>query len=91
MDTPTTDEMDNILETIDRALEASETVYVHCYGGIGRTGTVVGCYLARHGTPGDKALELIAHWREGTPDGWRTSPETRDQRAMVLNWPVGMI
>ena len=24
-------------------------VYVHCRGGIGRTGTTIGCYLARHG------------------------------------------
>ena len=24
-------------------------VYVHCLGGIGRTGTTIGCYLARHG------------------------------------------
>jgi predicted protein tyrosine phosphatase len=88
MDVPTADEMENILDTIDSALSTGETVYVHCYGGIGRTGTVVGCYLARHGTRGDEALEQIALWREGTPDGWRESPETRDQRAMVLNWPV---
>ena len=24
-------------------------VYVHCWGGVGRTGTVVGCYLVRQG------------------------------------------
>jgi predicted protein tyrosine phosphatase len=89
MDTPTAGEMDSILDAIDKALASGKTVYVHCYGGIGRTGTVVGCYLARHGTPGEKALEQIARWREGTPDGWRASPETGEQRQMVLDWPVG--
>lgn len=34
------------------ALAAGQTVYVHCYGGIGRTGTVVGCWLVRHGLSG---------------------------------------
>ena len=89
MGTPTADEMESILETIDELLAAGKTVYVHCYGGIGRTGTVVGCYLARHGMAGAEVLEQIARWREGTPDGWKRSPETEEQRRMVLNWPVG--
>ncbi|WP_374108489.1 hypothetical protein [Nostoc sp. XA010] len=33
------------LPPIDRALNGQEKVYVHCWGGIGRTGIVVGCYL----------------------------------------------
>ena len=38
MHTPTVDEMKRILKAIDAALEAGHIVYVHCYGGIGRTG-----------------------------------------------------
>ena len=81
--------MTSILETIDGVLAAGRAVYVHCYGGIGRTGTVVGCFLARHGMAGAEALEQIARWRERTPDGWKRSPETDEQRQMVLNWPMG--
>lgn len=33
-------------------------VYLHCWGGIGRTGTIVGCWLARNGFPGKAALCL---------------------------------
>ena len=80
--------MASILETIDGLLASGREVYVHCYGGIGRTGTVVGCFLARHGMAGAEALEQIARWRERTPDGWIRSPETDEQRRMVLNWPV---
>jgi len=46
---PTKQEMKQILDTIDGAIADGKTVYVHCRGGIGRTGTTVGCFLARNG------------------------------------------
>ena len=61
--------------------------YVHCWGGIGRTGTVMGCWLVEHGgLNGTEALTRIADLRRATPDGYRRSPETDEQRAMVLGW-----
>jgi hypothetical protein len=87
--TPTPQEMTCILDTLDAALAAGRTVYVHCFGGIGRTGTVVGCYLVRHGVRGDEALQKILLLRGGIPGGWITSPETAAQRQMVRDWPVG--
>ena len=41
--------MTRILDDVDAALADGGAVYVHCWGGIGRTGTVVGCWLVRHG------------------------------------------
>jgi hypothetical protein len=87
--TPTQEEMIHILDTLDAALAQGETAYVHCYGGIGRTGTVIGCYLVRHGMSGKEALAEIAHLRQVTPVDWVTSPETRAQRQMVWNWSPG--
>jgi protein-tyrosine phosphatase len=52
--------MVKILDEIDALLAAGRRVYVHCWGG---TGTVVGCYLVRHGKSADEALALIAEWR----------------------------
>src|SRR5687768_16100150 len=46
---PSRETMTHILDTIDEALHLGRNVYVHCYGGIGRAGTTVGCYLVRHG------------------------------------------
>ncbi len=83
---PTPQAMTATLDALDAALAAGHTVYVHCYGGIGRTGTVVGCWLVRHGLSGAAALEYIAAQRAGTPDGARPSPETPAQRALILNW-----
>jgi protein-tyrosine phosphatase len=89
MTAPEPEEMVRILDALDRALAGGRVVYVHCYAGIGRTGTVVGCYLARHGLIGAEALREIQRLRQGVPDGWVMSPEVRVQREMVWNWSVG--
>jgi protein-tyrosine phosphatase len=83
---PTPAQMERILVRIDQALAQGQTVYVHCYGGIGRTGTVIGCWLVRHGLSGRRALAGIKRWRRETPDGWRQSPETDEQWRMVMEW-----
>lgn len=74
------------LAHIDAALLAGRRVYLHCRGGVGRTGTVVGCHLVRHGLTGPEALALIARLRRPLPGGRRASPETEAQRALVLAW-----
>lgn len=86
MGVPTRGHMLAILDAIDAAVTAGRGVYVHCFGGIGRTGTVVGCYLVRHGADAQTALAEIARRRVGTPDGYRRSPETEEQRRLVLTW-----
>lgn len=87
---PTQAEMVHILNTIDAALATGQRVYLHCWIGIGRTGTVVGCYLVRHGLSGEAALDKIAQLREGIPgSGLKSSPETEEQRQMILSWSVG--
>lgn len=86
MGTPSPGHMRRILDQLDQALEQGRTVYLHCYGGVGRTGTVVGCYLVRHGMSGAQALAQIARWRAATPSGWKPSPETRPQTDLVLRW-----
>ena len=86
MQTPSVPQMVEILNLIDNKMNEGRNIYLHCYGGIGRTGTVVGCYFVRHGMVAQEALNLIANLRRFTPDGWRPSPETSSQRQMVLNW-----
>ncbi len=83
--------MCRILDAIDSALAADRAVYVHCWGGVGRTGTVVGCWLVRHGKTGDEAVaEVKRLFQLMTPKRvvrHRTgSPETEEQRAMILGW-----
>jgi len=88
-DIPSPREMTSILDALDYALLRSQRIYVHCLGGLGRTGTVVGCYLARHGMSGAEALKAIRKLRAGTPFADSPSPETEAQRRMVLQWTLG--
>jgi predicted protein tyrosine phosphatase len=85
----TTETTKVILDTIDQSIKHEEMVYVHCWGGIGRTGLIIGCWLARHGLGGEKALaQLRELWKLCPKSGWRQSPETRDQELYILNWKV---
>lgn len=87
--TPTPERMAAILNILDDALSRGWRVYLHCLGGLGRTGTVVGCYLVRGGLTGTEALERLQHLRANSTYADSSSPETDEQRAMVLRWPVG--
>ena len=79
--------MVKILDHIDQSIEEGKPVYTHCWGGTGRTGTVVGCYLARHGfASGQKVIELIQKLRRDTEAHHRPSPESNQQIDMVLSW-----
>lgn len=85
MRVPTTTQMIAILNQIDTAIAEGKTVYTHCWAGRGRTGTVVGCWLARHGVIGQATIEAIARLRGGKRD----SPETGEQSDFVRRWDTG--
>jgi predicted protein tyrosine phosphatase len=89
MNIPGVEQMKTILDFIDHLFEQGMNVYVHCLGGIGRTGTVVGCWLKRHHQNID-ALQVIAELRTGydTLD-WVDSPETENQKKMIREWHYG--
>lgn len=80
--------MKAILDSLDLSLEAGRNVYLHCWGGVGRTGTVVGCHLVRHGLSGEQALAQIEEWWQASPKRLMhpRSPETDQQAKFILNW-----
>jgi hypothetical protein len=87
MGVPTHAHMATVIDHIDGEIKDGRAVYVHCWGGVGRTGMVVGCWMvAKEGRTAFQALDRIAELRQGTPDGFTRSPETRDQRAFVVRW-----
>ncbi|KAL0569976.1 hypothetical protein V5O48_011981 [Marasmius crinis-equi] len=66
---------------------------VHCRGGIGRTGMVVGCWLVQSGVArdGEEALKIIAREWKGVEKCRRypASPETGEQEEYVRGFKPG--
>jgi hypothetical protein len=85
---PTPGLMKSILDQIDKSLQEGRKVYLHCWGGIGRTGTTVGCYLVRRGFSGEQALRQLAAWWRDVPKSrlHPLSPETPEQADFIRNW-----
>jgi protein-tyrosine phosphatase len=82
--------MSRILDHLEGELAAERKVYLHCWGGVGRTGTVVGCHLVRGRRSGDEALALLAQLWQGMSAEKRLdfpeSPQTAEQREFVRSW-----
>ena len=73
--------------TIDSALQAGETVYVHCWGGHGRTGLVIGTWLVSHGHTGaPKAVETLRALRRHMLRSFADSPESKAQNSMLQTY-----
>ncbi len=85
---PTSEQMNSILDTLDEGLQAGHKIYLHCWGGIGRTGTTVGCYLVRQGKTGAEALDQLSAWWRSVPKSqyYPRSPETPAQADFILHW-----
>lgn len=79
----TPERYDAMVADIERDLAAGRGVYIHCWGGVGRTGTVVGCWHVARGHSASEALAKIAAARQGTRKADRDAPETPSQVDMI--------
>jgi ADP-ribosylglycohydrolase len=72
------------IAVLDELLASGKTVYLHCVGGFGRTGTVVGSYLVEKALAApSEALGLVVALRANTDRPEAQSPQTEAQRLLV--------
>ncbi len=75
---------DSILEHIRQELERGEVVYVHCWGGKGRTGTVIGSWLIeQEGLDYAGTLRRLRELRSGTRKAHLRVPDTEAQHEVL--------
>lgn len=71
-----------LLMRIEELKKMNGYVYVHCWGGVGRTGTIVACYLSQNWEEPDLNLVLDAlrrNFSEMPKSAYRKTPETKEQ------------
>ncbi|MDQ2906201.1 MAG: dual specificity protein phosphatase family protein [Ktedonobacteraceae bacterium] len=73
---PTLDEVERAITSIDSFLTHGLPVAVHCGAGLGRTGTILTCYLVSQGSSAREASEQVRMKRPG-------SIETPEQEAVI--------
>ena len=88
---PTPAAMRATLDAITAALDAGQGVYLHCRAGIGRTGTLAGCWLVEQGLTADEALALLQRKFQAARQSHSGSstPETQAQRGFIAAWSAG--
>lgn len=70
-----------LLDAIDAREAEGKRVVIHCMGGLGRTGTIAGCYLARRGLSHAKILETLVRVRKD-----RRCPENDAQKQYIADY-----
>ena len=71
-----------LLLRIEELKKMDGYVYVHCWGGVGRTGTIVACYLSQNWEEPDlnHTLEVLrSNFSEMPKSAYRKTPETKEQ------------
>ena len=77
-----------LLETITGILKNKENkVYIHCRGGIGRTGTIVACYYAMFLREYGPVCDLLQRQYSQCPkSAYRDTPETLEQKRFIMQF-----
>lgn len=79
-DVPTIEQTADFCRWVDERIAAKEPVAVHCFAGLGRTGTMIACWLVRE--PGATARDVLSGIRRIEPG----FVQTAEQEAFVAVW-----
>ncbi len=76
---PTLQQAKEAVTVISTCLDRNMPVAVHCLAGLGRTGTILACYLVGMEMSANNAIIIIREWRPG-------SIEVPEQEAVVYEY-----
>eukprot|EP00971_Amphidinium_carterae_P115951 2296812-Amphidinium_carterae.1 len=87
LSTPSMSQLKDIVTKLEQEVRDGRTLYIHCWGGRGRAGTVGACMLGKlEGLSVDEALQRVqSQYSSREQDGMR-SPETAGQLSLVRQY-----
>lgn len=82
----------DVLDLMERIQEITRNpdnkIYLHCWGGVGRTGTIAACWLTySRKLDAETALSLLRkYWCSCKKSAWRVIPETANQEKFIAKF-----
>lgn len=84
MTAPTIDQVRQFIKFVQECIAQKKPVVSHCLGGLGRTGTMLACYLV---SKGQTPKEAIANVRAARP----FAIETMEQEARIIEYFLDLV
>jgi len=81
MTAPTPSQIEEFMQFARQNIEEGRPVVLHCYGGSGRTGTMIACYLVHKGRAAKEAIRQVRRIHPG-------AIETRWQEEAVFEYEI---
>ena len=85
-----TESVKELIKQIKEILKSNERnrVYIHCWGGVGRTGVIVGCLLSeQHKYDYEETMRALTRAFSDCPkSAYRETPETNEQREFIAKY-----
>ena len=81
MAAPAGEQIERFVEFVDTVLATGKAVGVHCLAGLGRTGTMIACYLVSQGKSAEEAIAQVRRARPG-------SIQTEQQEQAIRRWAM---
>lgn len=78
---PTLEQIEAAMQFVGESARAGEAVLIHCFAGMGRTGTLLACYLVSEGRPAGEAIDEVRRARPG-------SIEDPSQERVIHAWEL---
>lgn len=80
---PTMEQIRQAMDFIRDQIKQNRAVLVHCFGGYGRTGTILACHLVTLGHGADEAIEMV---RQARPGSIESAAQERVILAFAREW-----
>ena len=65
-DIPSLSQATHLVDEINAGLAQGDGIAMHCFAGLGRTGTIASCVLVSQGYGADEAVKLLRKYRRGS-------------------------